>query len=894
MRLGVLRRYVPGLWGRATPMIMCGMGVRRAGAVLAWLGCVVVVLGCLIGCGGGEAPAGGPLTPTDTAAPVVTLVAPAGGASVSGAVTLSATATDNMAVTLVEFRVNGVAVATMAGSPYTFSWSSSSVANGQHTVEARAFDAAGNQGTASATISVNNVVTVGPSDIAAPTVSITSPSSGATVSGGVALAADATDDVGVATVTWRIGGTVVAVLTTPPFNHSWDSTTMTDGPHVVEVMAADAAGNQASSSIAVTVSNAVPPDSVAPQVSLTSPASSATVSGTTTIAANASDNIGVASVEFRMDGVLAATVTATPYSYAWDTSLITDGPHVLEVRAFDAAGNSANATIAVNVSNAVATDTTAPIVSFTAPAAAATVSGQVQVASNATDNVAIARVEFSINGTLAQTVTTSPYSFSWDTTAVINGLYVLQARAIDTSSNHSTAAIAVTVNNLPPPDTTPPSVSITAPLAAATVSGTTTITIAATDNVGVASVVVRINGVVAATLTTSPYIYSWNTASLANGNHTLAATATDAATNADTATISVTVSNAAPPTSNRVVMAYAENLWGAGGATSITGFDYTAITHIIHGFVLPDASGGLTQHANFLDFRTGGGWMPQNLPGAVHAAGKKIVMSIGGALPVTNATIFATIAASPTIRQTFITNVVAAIAAWGYDGVDIDYEWPNSILEGQQFTTLMQELHTAVKLANPNHVVIFGAGPGDKVGYKQWAQLAQWCDYCFFFGYDWHWGFPSPAPIGPITNPGTTFVASSGPSFERSVRGAVNYVLGQGFPASKLVIGIPFYSDNGTTWSNGGRADWQALTPLQRQNVHPDFREVLINGKYWSTPESIPFKLDALLKTSTSVLRDASNNPVAAAGVGWWEWGHENPTHGELTAAVKAWMVANP
>jgi len=346
----------------------------------------------------------------------------------------------------------------------------------------------------------------------------------------------------------------------------------------------------------------------------------------------------------------------------------------------------------------------------------------------------------------------------------------------------------------------------------------------------------------------------------------------------------------------RVVMAYAENIWGAGGATAIQNFDYTAITHVIHGFVLPDANGNLTEHSNFHDFRTGGGWMPQNLPGAVHAAGKKIVFSVGGALPATNPANFAAIAASSTKRANFISNVVSSLISWGYDGVDIDYEWPNSITEGQQFTTLMNELYTAVKSANSNYVVMFGAGPGDKVGYKQWGQLANYCDYCFFFGYDWHYGLSSPAPVGPIKNPGQTWTASSGPSFEYSVRGAANWVLSQGFPASKLVIGLPFYNDINGSWSNGtSRSDWLAMTAAQRQAaINPDFMEANINGHYVTTPECIALKMYALLDINNTVLRDASNNPVVAGGTGWWEWGHENPNHGELTAAVKAWLIANP
>ena len=382
-------------------------------------------------------------------------------------------------------------------------------------------------------------------------------------------------------------------------------------------------------------------------------------------------------------------------------------------------------------------------------------------------------------------------------------------------------------------------------------------------------------------------------------NESLAVTlsnATNGVITTSSATRTITNDDSSGSTGGRVIMAYAENIWGAGGAPAIQNFDYSAVTHVIHGFVLPEANGSLTEHSNFNDFRTGGGWMPQTLPGAVHAAGRKIIFSVGGAAPATNPTIFAGIAASSALRATFIANVVNRLNTWGYDGVDIDYEWPSNATEGQQFTTLMSELYTAVKANNPNHVVMFGAGPGNFEGFKQWSQLANHCDYCFFFGYDWHYGLAAPAPVGPIKRPGQTWTSASGAGFEASVRGSVNYALGQGFPAAKMVVGLPFYNDVNNGWSSGtSRTAWQALTPAQRSAaLHADYMEALISGHYVTTPESINAKMSALLDLPNTVLRDASNTPVVAAGIGWWEWGHENPSHGELTAAVKAWLLAHP
>jgi hypothetical protein len=95
-----------------------------------------------------------------------------------------------------------------------------------------------------------------------------------------------------------------------------------------------------------------------------------------------------------------------------------------------------------------------------------------------------------------------------------------------------------------PPDTTPPTTSITSPANNATVSGTINVTASASDNVGVVKVEFYIDSVLKSTSTTSPYTFSWNTTTVANGSHTIFSKAYDAANNVGTsATVTVTVSN---------------------------------------------------------------------------------------------------------------------------------------------------------------------------------------------------------------------------------------------------------------------------------------------------------------------------------------------------------------
>ena len=285
-------------------------------------------------------------------------------------------------------------------------------------------------------------------DSSAPSVSLTGPASGATVSGAVTLTADASDNVGVAGVQFRVDGAAVgAEDTAAPYSVTWDSRTVGNGSHSITAVARDAAGNSAvSAARSITISNGTG-DRQPPAISLTAPAGGSTVSGSIWLTANASDNVGVAGVQFRVDGVNLATEDTFPdYRRAWDTTTASNGTHSLTAVARDAAGNVAtSAAITVTVNNA---DTVAPTVSFTNPASGATVSGTVAVSASASDNVGVVGVQFRLDGNnLGTEDTTSPYSVSWATTGTANGTHQLSAIARDASGRTATATRSVTVSN---------------------------------------------------------------------------------------------------------------------------------------------------------------------------------------------------------------------------------------------------------------------------------------------------------------------------------------------------------------------------------------------------------------------------------------------------------------
>src|SRR5437870_11646403 len=108
---------------------------------------------------------------------------------------------------------------------------------------------------------------------------------------------------------------------------------------------------------------------------MTGPSSGSTVSGMVTVSATASDNVGVAGVQFKLDGVnLGAEVLAAPYAVSWPTTTASNGAHTLTAVARDAAGNTATAAaVSVSVNNIP------PTVSIMAPTAGATVSGTLTI-----------------------------------------------------------------------------------------------------------------------------------------------------------------------------------------------------------------------------------------------------------------------------------------------------------------------------------------------------------------------------------------------------------------------------------------------------------------------------------------------------------------------------------
>lgn len=195
---------------------------------------------------------------------------------------------------------------------------------------------------------------------------------------------------------------------------------------------------------AVALAASAPSDTTAPTVAITAP-TGGTVTGSVTVNVNASDNVGVARVDLKVNGIAIASDTMAPYSFVWNSASVANGSATLTAAAFDAAGNSTtSAPVAVTVSN-MTTSTTAPTVAITSPTNGSKIgNGKVTVSGAASDPAGLSSVKLSIDGVVVASGNTSTLSYNWNAHNVAAGSHSISLWAQDTAGRTSSTAISVT------------------------------------------------------------------------------------------------------------------------------------------------------------------------------------------------------------------------------------------------------------------------------------------------------------------------------------------------------------------------------------------------------------------------------------------------------------------
>jgi hypothetical protein len=213
-------------------------------------------------------------------------------------------------------------------------------------------------------------------------------------------------------------------------------------------------------------------DNQAPSVSVSGPSAGAKRHGTVTVSATASDNVGVAGVQFFRGGsvALASADTSAPYEASFDTTSVGDGPVTLTARAVDASGlASTSSGIAITVDN------TAPSLSVTGPNGQSFTSGTTQswtiAASDLTTGPPTVQCSVVATGTPPSFGPCSGGGTAHSVSNLPEGSYSLVVRATDEAGNVTEAARSFTI------DATPPDTSLTSGPAASSVVTTRTVTL---------------------------------------------------------------------------------------------------------------------------------------------------------------------------------------------------------------------------------------------------------------------------------------------------------------------------------------------------------------------------------------------------------------------------------
>jgi hypothetical protein len=168
----------------------------------------------------------------------VSITSPSNGVTVAGLVNFGANASDVSGVEKVRFWVDNWYLSFDNSAPYSRTWDTKAFTNGVHTLKVQAVDNAGN---ASAIVTIT--VTVANNDATPPTVSISSPAEGATVSGIVNFAATASDASGIEKVRFWVDNWYLSFDNSAPYTRAWDTSAFSNGPHILKVQAVDNAGN---------------------------------------------------------------------------------------------------------------------------------------------------------------------------------------------------------------------------------------------------------------------------------------------------------------------------------------------------------------------------------------------------------------------------------------------------------------------------------------------------------------------------------------------------------------------------------------------------------------------------------------------------------------------------
>jgi chitinase len=272
---------------------------------------------------------------------------------------------------------------------------------------------------------------------------------------------------------------------------------------------------------------------------------------------------------------------------------------------------------------------------------------------------------------------------------------------------------------------------------------------------------------------------------------------------------------------------------------SVSSIQFSKLTHINYAFALPNSDGSYQAIDNTSKL--------SSMVSAAHAAGVKALLSVGGGGGGNG---FAGIVASSGNITNFVNNTISLCNQYDLDGIDIDWEYPSAGTQADQFLTMMTALSTA--LHNSGRILsvaVIGEG-GDYID----SGIFNVVDIVMVMAYD-----------------DNNFLHST---YELGTQ-CMDYWFGRGCPASKAILGVPFYGHDSSQDPNSGTAE-------------VEYNTILADGANPSLDAFSTFGYNGLLtmKSKTSYAMSVGG------GVGIWELSGDGTGANSLLSAINQVVTA--
>ncbi len=365
----------------------------------------------------------------------------------------------------------------------------------------------------------------------------------------------------------------------------------------------------------------------------------------------------------------------------------------------------------------------------------------------------------------------------------------------------------------------------------------------------------------------------------------------------ETATFTVTISKIGLKdiSSGALVSSYVYN--GTYNNNKVNDTMLATVDIIYSGFALPKADGSITMSTSYKNALN-------DYLDKAHNAGVRVMLCIGqeGSDYCKN---FSLIARDSTLRATFVSNVINLINQYGFDGVDIDWEYPgyntglDTSVDKLNYTALMKALYTAVKANNSSHLVTTAipAGPWGYVRFDL-ANSIKYIDYINLMSYDLEC-----SSMG-VARHHTSLYQSSYTYSTCSIADSVTLFISQGVPANKIIIGAAFYGRYSNVTSAGTSNSGMGATidtngavgkTITYSKITTDYLNKLSSTVkyYWDDTAKAPYIYDSINKIVITY-DDAKSIGYkcdyvvskGVAGIMYWDNGSDNT--GTLIGAINS------